>query len=453
MIPDIKNSANPIAQGQASPRSSGNIGTISQLQSEIKLIQNLSLIRIHGSDNLSFEGKPVQLLHASSPEQHSFTLINTGPKISIDAQNAKVSLSPPNQASLNFPKATANGAPLNINNLTLASRIITLTALSQSTALKGVNLTNVSDGQNTLQITSQIPLQKGESVRVLLDANNNLQVIPNKTTQVTSPPIEALKQSLPKQLSNSEMSQLIKQLQTINNAQNSSLTVQSQRALAQLIQGLPSLDQLTQSPEVMKNAIHTSGTFSESLLKNASPSLNADLKINLTKLDNLSNEQSTQRPANFPTEQIANAIERVTTNQLRHLAELSQTNTQIYPLHIELPIKDNQSSSLVQLKIDKDSQDNTTPEHDRRWLVKLNFDFEETGRFEARVSIQGNTVGIMFAAEKTETTVAIKQQINNLKQQLKNKDIKVQRLEAFHTTLKESKTDTPNRASLIDVRT
>ncbi len=462
MIPDIKNTNHQALPGKTPSSLSAQTGTISQLQSEIKLIQSLSLIKVQGSESLSFQGKPAQLLSVTTNQQQPLTLINTGPRIPVDSQQtAELTLTAKHQASLTFSDNKPNSSIQSnaiqgstINNLSVASRIISLTALSASSSTNGSYLTSVSDGNNQFQITSQTPLQKGDSVRVLLDSNNQLQVIPNKTTVASAPQIDALKQSLPKQLSAPEMSQLIKQLQEINNTASTSLSPQSQRALAQLIQSLPALEQLTQSPSAMKHAIQTSGPFAESLLKNANINeLNTDLKLNLTRLENTTNDSPVQRSNNFPTEQVANAIERITTNQLRHFSDLNQVNAQTYPLQIELPIKDNQNTSLVQLQIDQDTHDNAVPDHERRWLVKLNFDFEETGRFEVRTSIQENKVGILFAAENTDTIKAIKQQMGKLKQQLIDKNIDVQRLDVFQTKLQEDKPKSPTQTSLIDVRT
>lgn len=156
----------------------------------------------------------------------------------------------------------------------------------------------------------------------------------------------------------------------------------------------------------------------------------------------------------MPTEQIASAIERITTNQLRHLAEPGQINTQIYPLQIEIPIKEHQQHRLIQVEIDKDPSQSEATDHDRRWLVKLQFDFEETGRFDARTSIQGNKVGILFAAESLDTVQKLQRNMPNLKDKLSQKDIEIERIDAFQANLKKAeKTKHTNQPSLIDVRT
>ena len=160
-----------------------------------------------------------------------------------------------------------------------------------------------------------------------------------------------------------------------------------------------------------------------------------------------------KRLAGIPTEHIAGAIERITTSQLRHFSDQNQINTPSYPLHIELPIKNGLTPNFVQIEIDKDASTEEQAKQDRRWLVKLKFDFEETGRFDARASIQANKVGILFAAEDPETVQILRQNIPVLKQQLTDKNIEVERLDAFQAKLDKEKTNVSNTQSLIDVRT
>ena len=552
MISDIQSMLNASSgkQSNATNNSSnnilGNTGTIAKLSSEIKLIENLSLIKFQGSESLNFQGKPAQLLHATSAQQ-PFTLVNTGAPIDIsDIQNAKLNKTNSLQASLTLPvenQTSKTGVNQNApqvrqaDSLMLASRVVNLTVTSVTPATNNTDnaplsttansqpttvtpqtsgvqtssaqtssaqttspqtvppqlaatniqakttnqpltvntqqlatsiqtttatvtqsnpqLARVSDGKAEFPILSQTPLKKGDVVRVMVDANNNMQVLPAKTS-ATAPTVqtEALKQSLPKQLSLGDMSQLVKQLHSLNETSNANLLPQTQQALKQLMQNMPTLGALTTSPEAMKQAIQTSGLFSESLLANDSKTqIPADLKLNLTKLKDAQESIGPMRLGSIPTEQIANAIERITTSQLRHFSEPNQFNTPTYPLHIELPIKHGQSPSFVQIEIDKDASSEEQEKQDRRWLVKLKFDFEETGRFDARTSIQANKVGILFAAEDPETVQKLQKNLSTLKQQLKDKDIEIERLDAFQAKLDKEKTNIVKTQSLIDVRT
>ncbi|WP_100637559.1 flagellar hook-length control protein FliK [Marinomonas sp. ef1] len=552
MISDIQSMLNASSGKQSNATNSssnnilGNTGTIAKLSSEIKLIENLSLIKFQGSESLNFQGKPAQLLHATSAQQ-PFTLVNTGAPIDIsDIQNAKLNKTNSLQASLTLPvenQTSKTGVNQNApqvrqaDNLMLASRVVNLTVTSVTPATNNTGnaplsttansqpttvtpqtsgvqtssaqtssaqttspqtvppqlaatniqakttnqpltvntpqlatsiqtttatvtqsnpqLARVSDGKTEFPILSQTPLKKGDVVRVMVDANNNMQVLPAKTS-ATAPTVqtEALKQSLPKQLSLGDMSQLVKQLHSLNETSNANLLPQTQQALKQLMQNMPTLGALTTSPEAMKQAIQTSGLFSESLLANDSKTqIPADLKLNLTKLKDAQESIGPMRLGSIPTEQIANAIERITTSQLRHFSEPNQFNTPTYPLHIELPIKHGQSPSFVQIEIDKDASSEEQEKRDRRWLVKLKFDFEETGRFDARASIQANKVGILFAAEDPETVQKLQKNLSTLKQQLKDKDIEIERLDAFQAKLDKEKTNIVKTQSLIDVRT
>ena len=246
------------------------------------------------------------------------------------------------------------------------------------------------------------------------------------------------------------MAQLLKQLQSIQHT-TTPLPPKAQQALTQLIQNLPNIDTLTQSPNAMKQALQTSGQFSESLLKNNHPLAAADLKLNLSRLNTTHQETSSLKP--FPTDQIANAIERISTNQLRHFADSNQSYAQMFPMHIDLPIKEGQQNHLVQLDIDQDASTKELPKEEHRWLVKLKFDFEETGRFDTRLSIQGNKVGIVFAAEKKATQTAIRHHMQELKQKLREKDIDVERLDVFQSKLKDDPPVKPKNTTLIDERT
>lgn len=615
MISDIKSLIN----GRASSSDGGsvnvsNLGTIAKLSNEMKLIENLSLIKFQGSETTLFQGKPVQLLHASSQHQ-PFTLINHGTPIDItDLNNVKLNKVGSHQATLQLPadqSATrlsnqpATGVPSRTHSLNMASQVIQLTVVSslpnsgasqvspsatrvvtnppttnatpsvsshgtamttnqanttsasitpqansqtsnpttplsqpnstpshlsptvQATSLQtppspgqttqnqtaqSSNTTNptpfgqinsssskttntttvaahysqaasslsskqtsaqssvisnpaqasaqavkVTDGQTEFQIITQTPLKKGDTIRVFVDANNQLQSLPAKEQNSTRPiQTEALRQSLPKQLPAADMTRLINQLQTLADSANGEMPPRTQEALKQLVQHLPSLSQITSGAESMKQAMQVSGLFSESLLLNDQKlQIPADLKLNLERLKDSQEMLPTQRSTvSLPTEQIASAIERITTNQLRHLAEPSQINTQIYPLQIEIPIKEHQQHRLIQVEIDKDPSQSEVTDHDRRWLVKLQFDFEETGRFDARTSIQGNKVGILFAAESLDTVQKLQRNMPNLKDKLSQKDIEIERIDAFQANLKKAeKTKHTNQPSLIDVRT
>ncbi|MBR7888667.1 flagellar hook-length control protein FliK [Marinomonas sp. A79] len=438
MLSDISSKLNQTSthkntQSSSSPATS-QAGVLGKLSSEIQLIDSLKMIKLQGSEPLSFQGKPAQLLHATSAGR-PISLINTGSP--IDVHNAK---------------------PAQLNNLTLASRVVNLTVTSvadnSSASVNSPKAVTVTDGQSSFTVISQQALKKGDQLRVFVDANQKMQALPAQANSaLSSTQLDALKQSLPKQLSISEMNQLIKQLQALNaNADN--LPPKTQAALKQLVQHLPNLAALTQSPDAMKQAIQNSGVFSESLLLNQKDqSIPADLKLNLARLKETQEQPTGLKPQSLPTDSIANAIERITTNQLRHFSDPSQLSAQAFPLQVEFPVQQGKDSHLVQVEIDQDASSEEQDPKDRRWLVKLKFDFEETGRFDARASIQNNTVGVLFAAEEKDTVQKLQKSIPELRQQLEAKDIEINRLDAFQSKLERQETPLNQTHSLIDVRT
>lgn len=469
MISDIRSTHNTSSgkQGNTSATPVSQSGTVAKLGSEIKLVENLSLIKLNSSENLIHQGRPVQLLHASTANQ-SFSLLQSGSPIDLD-NLASVKLLKHNNSSASIEvsyghQTKPQGAnvqntlqspnllnTVKIDSLVLASRVVNLTVTSATTSSQ---ITMVSDGQSEFPIMTDAKLKAGQVIRVMIDANNHLQVLPSKLD--TTPPsisLDALRQSLPKQLSLNDMTTVIKQLQSIALSSPSTLPLQTQQALQQLIQNLPNLATLTGSPEAMKQAIQASGIFSESLLVAEKPALTADLKLNLSRVRDAQEQAGMLRIGNTSTEQIANAIERITTAQLRHFSDQNSAAAPSYPLHIELPIKNGNTLHMMHVEINQDASSEGDEKRERRWLVKLQFNFEETGRFDARVSIQANKVGILFAAEDMETVQKLYKTIPDLKQQLEKKDIEVERLDAFQAKLTKEEAKPVRSQSLIDVRT
>ena len=217
-------------------------------------------------------------------------------------------------------------------------------------------------------------------------------------------------------------------------------------------------------PIGMRQAIQNSGLFSESNLVHKT-NLISDFKLNLSRLEGANLETSKQPPvtgtqaahSQQAMNLVAGAIERITTSQVRHLIENAQQDGSILPLNIDIPIKDGQSTSVVNLKIDKDSaeKDKDIEPHKRRWLVQLKFDFEETGRFEARASVQGNKVGVLFAVEAPNTEQMIRQRLDELRANLRNKKVEIETLDCFRAKLSDTpnKYQEPSQRRLIDVRT
>ena len=431
-----------------------------------KTVTNPNASTFKQADNLMLASRVVNLTVTSGTltlpaTPNNQTTTTTMPP--ANTQGAATQSTTSNQATASNQIVTTNqttSTPTISTQPTINAPLPPATTVQQSTTTQvgpsNPQVATVSDGNTEFPILSQTPLKKGDVVRVMVDANNNLQVLPTKASASATPStqVEALKQSLPRQLSLTDMSQLVKQLHTLNETSSANLPPQTQQALKQLIQNFPTLGALTTSPDAMKQAIQTSGVFSESLLASDSKTqLPADIKLNLSRLKEAQENTGALRLGSIPTEQIANAIERITTSQLRHFSDPNQITTPTYPLHIELPIKNGQNPSFVQIEINKDASSEEQSKQDRRWLVKLKFDFEETGRFDARASIQANKVGVLFAAEDPDTVQKLQKNMSLLKQQLTDKDIEVERLDAFQAKLDKEKANALKTQSLIDVRT
>ncbi len=128
-----------------------------------------------------------------------------------------------------------------------------------------------------------------------------------------------------------------------------------------------------------------------------------DVKLNWLKLQATAQQLSAQMDIDYintPAEQLKiahQALERITTSQLKTLVEQSKSEASNAPIFLELPIRDKEATSLIQFQIERDpSQSEYTQQQKRRWLVKLRFDFPETGKFEARARIKENQAGIIL---------------------------------------------------------
>ncbi|MCO4785850.1 flagellar hook-length control protein FliK [Marinomonas atlantica] len=324
----------------------------------------------------------------------------------------------------------------------------------------------VSDGEEQFTLTTKHPLKPGDTLNVIVDKQGQLQLYPTERTNTTAATLtEGLKQTLPKQVTPQEFISLIRQLSTLSQAQNTTaLPEKLSSAIDQLIKQLPNIQSLTQSGDGIKQAIQNSGLFSENnLAKQAN--LVSDLKLNLSRLEGVNNELSKVAPTtnnlsiNSPQQalsMVAGAIERITTSQVRHLIESAQQDGSILPLTVEIPIKDGQSTSIVNLRIDKDDSDNETQEpHKRRWLVQLKFEFEETGRFEARASVQDKKVGVLFAVEEANTEQMIRERLDDLRANLRGRDVEIETLDCFRAKLnaQPNQYQETSHKRLIDVRT
>ena len=386
--------------------------------------------------------------------------------LTVTATGTPLNETTPNKTAMANSKTTANPArieapqtishtPATINQADKISLQTNPSIAATKHALASTNvatsfLVEVSDGEHNFTLKMPHSPAIGSQLNVMLDAKGQLQMLPPTQPTPNSPAEEAIKQSLPKQLSTQEMTRLVTQLQMLADA-DPKLTEKITSALKQLVQSFPNLASLS-SAESIKQSFQQSGLFLEKNLATQSPNLEQDLKLNLLKLQTVAGEdKQTKFPPQF--ELITKAIERITTHQLKHLVDNVRSETQILPLHIEIPIRSGQSTSLVRFEIDReaDATEKLTKEQ-RHWLVKLRFDFPETGKIETRLSIQENKAGIIFVAEAPETELKIRNNLNEIRQSLRDKGISIERLDCFCAPLVDK--EAPKLSNrLIDVRT
>jgi len=336
--------------------------------------------------------------------------------------------------------------------------------LAKSQMSTQVNTTNpvtqqgfiVTDGNTNFEIQSQKSLPIGSIIQVFIDPKGQLQVIPQNSVKQPSIINDALSQSLPQQFNEQELGTAIKNLN--HTLQNKEASPKLQIAISELLQSFPNTTDL-KTTDALKQSLKNSGLFLENNLLTTNMDISKDVKLNWLKLHATAQQLSTQTDFDYPNasaEQLKiahQALERITTSQLKTLVEQNKSESSNTPIFLELPIRNKETTSLVQFQIERDSsQAESIQKEKRRWLAKLRFDFPETGRFEARVRVKENQVGIIFVAEERETEKVIRQNFTLLKTELENKEIELEQLDCFCRSLVEEKAVTPPN-QLIDVRT
>ncbi|TBR43153.1 flagellar hook-length control protein FliK [Marinomonas agarivorans] len=313
----------------------------------------------------------------------------------------------------------------------------------------------VTDGQRNFTVQSEKPLSIGSNLQVFVDQKGQLQVIPQTDTSKPTIISNALSQSLPQQFNERELTRALQELNTV--MQNKNTPAHIQKAIGELLQNLPTPNELSNA-SLVKQSLQNSGMFLENNLLNPTPETPKDVKLSWLKLHAAAQATPSQTPEvqNIVAEQVKlshQALERITSHQLKSLVDQSKVDQPNSPIFIELPIRDKNSTSLVQFQIERDaSQPEKTPKEKRRWLAKLRFDFPETGKFEARVRVKETQAGVIFVAEEKATERAIRQHFPELKNDLEKKDIELEQLDCFCRSLSEEKVATPSDR-LIDVRT
>jgi|GEM_PF-2117018 len=399
--------------------------------------------------------KPISSTQTGIPQEQS--QLNAKPIQTLSSNQVKSSQGTSSQLTgapnLNFKPSYA----LIGNHQEKPENSITQEQVLRTELTNKSNQYKVSQSFQNFIIESLKPLNVGDTIPVIRDENGKLQLLPI-TQEMTSKTLDSgLAKSLPQQLTKGELSQLI---QTFNQLQNNPETSKdTQRLIQQILTSIPQ-SQNIESPKELKQALSNSGLFLENKLLKSSDNLNHDFKANLLKLQtNITQSESTSTQTYIKDnldqktgQTISQAIERITSSQIRNLLETNKVEGLNLPLTIEFPIQDKGATSIFQLQVDRDSDSDTTSTNKRRWLAKLLFDFPETGKFEARLNVEGNKLAVIFVAEEKETANKIHQYTQNLTKQLTNKGLEVTQVDSFCKPV-EDKVQTKVKRNLIDVRT
>lgn len=307
-------------------------------------------------------------------------------------------------------------------------------------------------------ISAKQPLKVGDNIQVIRDLEGKLQLLPNQPQTKSNILSQEFAKSLPQQLSKPELVNFIQSLTSLQNVNG--LDKGTQKVIQQLLNSIPDLQQL-ETPAAIKQAIMNSGLFLENKLSTTPTNLNQDIKANLLSFQTNANNQINEKNQSTPSldlieqntkQSISQAIERITSTQIRNLLELNKIEGMNLPLIIEVPIQDKGETSIFQLEIDQDQHNQETSKNKRKWLAKLLFDFPQTGKFEARVSVEESKVAVIFAAENSATENKIRKHSNVLAKQLTDKGLEITQLDSFCKPIKEAK-QLSNQPNLIDVRT
>lgn len=312
-----------------------------------------------------------------------------------------------------------------------------------------------------LLIASAHPLKIGSKLQVITDPQGEIQLLPTKKESNFDSLKSELARSLPQQISKVELLKLIQSLAPLQ--LDNSTSEEVQKRVQQLFSNIPNSQDLT-SPSTLKQALANSGLFLENKLFNQSANITQDIKTNWLNIQAampqnkeemdashlLSKESAEQKTS----QAISQALERITSSQIRNLLEPNKLEGMNLPLSIEIPIQDKGAISLFQLHIDQDKNQEESPKKNkkRKWLAKLLFDFPETGKFEARINIEEKKVAVIFVAEDKNTEQKIKQASSRLSKQLADKGLEVTKLDSFCNRL-DKQDEQIKQHNLIDVRT
>lgn len=292
--------------------------------------------------------------------------------------------------------------------------------------LKQVKATAENTTPLTLKTGAQIQLQ------VIKTGNTSTFLLTPASNQVEQKILEAIKQLLPIQTSAlallTQLQQVMLQLQA-----NASIAETLKNLAQEILHNLPRSPALGDAAQIKKGLME-SGLFLESKLAallsgKADVTLQGDLKLNLSKLLLLLN-QELSKPGVYKSadtleilkeslHKTQGALAGLTLDQLNSLPK-DESPKQHWIL--ELPFFNEHAADSVKIEIEHDkAADHDKPQ--KNWAVSITITPPNLGTIHCRLSCYDGSINSRFWSDAADTVELIDAHLDYLKQQLENKGL------------------------------
>lgn len=341
---------------------------------------------------------------------------------------------------------------------------------------------------------TSLPLQAGQTLQLQVLQNGELPILKIlDRLPAGNPTTDALRFALPRQ---GGLPPLLANLTLLSQNQGQNLPGLNTRLTTlseQIINQLTPASRIASGPGI-RQAVLNSGLFLEAKLmaqvQGSNQNLARDFKAGLLKLHesllssreqlpmveikssnqfiqpansprppiagNMPQAQASAQPTLTPTgqegnldtllRQVESALARIQLGQLASLP--TDQNNAVWML--EVPVRFQERTDLVQMKIKRDGSKNANPEQ-QTWSIDIAFDLENLGAIHANIRYAQERISAIIWAEREQTQKLFSSHLQELRAQLGNAGLDIAALEVKTGTPKTQQVaDTPAR--LIDVQ-
>ncbi len=355
--------------------------------------------------------------------------------------------------------ATTGTAPLPAR-ISLTGNALLQTLGQQQPRQPTPHLVQLSVDSQQLQLISPRPLQAGQQVTLTRVGDQQVQLqgmpaaeLPGRSPAAQNAMQQALREALPQQIPFGDtLNQLVQLSQTP--------AARGQGAIGQLVQSMLSLFSVTpgsaDADQAIQRNLQQGGLLSESQLARSGGSDKppADLKQQLGQLL----KAAEQLPPE-PRQQMQRLVEalqaRTTSHQVSSLQAWKELpdGGQERVFRLDLPIRQAEHHDTAELTISEQRRPDPEGEWQTSWSVALNFDLQQQGSVDVRLSLQeGWRLQLQFWAEASATLHRIEQQLDPFTQTLHDKGFIVDRIQARQGKPRQAKLNDIQRR-LVDVHT